>query len=185
MKRTTSPKSRERDIIVQELNGETLVYDLTLDKAYCLNETSALVWRLCDGRRSVREISRAVGEQFLAPANEDLIRLALEQLSEQNLLSEEVFEINADRMSRRQLIRRAGLGTMIALPLITSLVAPEAANAQSGACTGSCTCSVQNPINATTGAPCRTLGGTSTCPGRTTCDCLVTAGSTGGACVGT
>ena len=186
MKQTTSPKSRQQDIIVQELDGEILVYDLTVDKAYCLNETSALVWRLCDGQSSIADISRAVGERFLSPANEDLIRLALDQLKEQNLLSEEGFVSKFDPMSRRQLIRRVGLGTMIALPFITSLVAPQAINAQSSACSGSCTCSVQNTINVTLGAPCRTaLGGTSNCPGRATCDCQVTAGSTGGTCVGT
>jgi len=34
-----NPTARKTDIIVQELNDEVLIYDLQIDKAYCLNET--------------------------------------------------------------------------------------------------------------------------------------------------
>ncbi len=138
MKQATSPLSRHLDIIVQELNGEILVYNLKTNKAYCLNETSALIWQLCDGKTSVSEISRAVGQLFDTPANEDLVWLALDQLKEQNLLSDKkeiVSKFNG--ISRREVIRRVGLGTMIALPFITTLVAPKAVDAQSAACSGS------------------------------------------------
>jgi hypothetical protein len=37
MKQATSPLSHHLDIIVQELNGEILVYNLKTNKAYCLN----------------------------------------------------------------------------------------------------------------------------------------------------
>lgn len=37
------PKGRTNDIIVQELDGEVLIYNLKDNKAFCLNETSSLV----------------------------------------------------------------------------------------------------------------------------------------------
>jgi hypothetical protein len=188
MKQATSPLSRHLDIIVQELDGEIIVYDLKTDKAYCLNETSALIWQLCDGKTSVSEISRAIGKRLNTPANEDLVWMALDQLKEQNLLSgKEEIVSKFDGISRREVIRRVGLGTMIALPLITSLVAPKAINAQSVACSGSCVCTKGN-INSFLAALCKTeLGGTSGCANRSTCDCLVVGGlgSTGGTCQGT
>lgn len=48
---------------MQELDGETLVYDLKTHTACHLNETSAAVWRLCDGTRSVADIGRVLGQR--------------------------------------------------------------------------------------------------------------------------
>ena len=31
------PKCRKNDIVTQDLKGELLIYDLTINKAYCLN----------------------------------------------------------------------------------------------------------------------------------------------------
>jgi hypothetical protein len=36
------PISRQQNIVVQDLGSEVLIYDLTINKAFCLNETSAL-----------------------------------------------------------------------------------------------------------------------------------------------
>ncbi len=180
------PVARKQDIIVQELKGEVLVYDLKIDKAFCLNETSALVWQLCDGESSVAEISRTVGKKLNSPANEDLVWLALDQLKKENLLanSEEVVA-NFDGMSRREVIKKVGLATMIALPIISSLVAPTAAQAQSGlaaACgTNVCRCefndnalgsmnqTCQGNGSPTDGTGCPKVSGTP--PGQ--CECFI------------
>lgn len=130
-----NPLGRKDNIVVQEMNGEVLIYDLKENKAFCLNETSALVWEACDGNRSVGEISRVISQKMEKPANEDLVWLALDQLKKENLLanSSEIVP-NFNGMSRREVIRKVGLGTMIALPLVTGLIAPTAAMAQSGFC---------------------------------------------------
>ena len=44
MKSQNNPRRRKDEIIVQELNGEVLIYDLKSNKAICLNEVSSLVW---------------------------------------------------------------------------------------------------------------------------------------------
>jgi hypothetical protein len=52
-----------------------------------------------------------------------------------------------DKTSRRAMIKKAGLATAMALPLITSIVAPSAINAQSTACGPGLTfCPAQGPF---------------------------------------
>lgn len=139
MKKHIAPKARKENLVVQELDGEVLIYDLDKNKAFCLNETSTLVWQLCDGNKSVSEISETISRKFDLPANEDLVWLALDQLKKEKLIAngEEVVSGFAG-MSRREVIKKVGFGTMIALPFVSSLVAPTAISAQSTACTGMC-----------------------------------------------
>ncbi len=44
------PIARKKDVVVQELPDEVLIYDLKSNKAMCLNEISAFVWHNCDGK---------------------------------------------------------------------------------------------------------------------------------------
>lgn len=145
------PSSRLNNLVVQEMSGEILIYDLAENKAFCLNETSALVWNLCDGKNSIAEISESVSKKLKSPVNEDLVWLALDQLKKENLIVSE-YEVpeTFSMMSRREVVRKIGLGSMIALPVIASIVAPTAITAQSCAgamtltenqfCTTSCQC---------------------------------------------
>jgi Coenzyme PQQ synthesis protein D (PqqD) len=134
---TNQLRTRESDLVVQDLKSEILIYDLRIDKAFCLNFTAAIVWRLCDGKRSAAEMSQLISEKLESPVSEDFIWLALDQLKRENLLATpEVIKNKFAGLSRRELAKKIGLGSMIALPLITSVVAPTAINAQSGnACT--------------------------------------------------
>ena len=187
MKSINNPKTRHDDVVVQDLENEVLIYDLKINKAFCLNETSALVWRLCDGTKSVAEINQLISEKSKLSVSEDIVWLALDQLKQDNLLANgDQVEVEFNGLSRREAIRKVGLGSMIVLPLISSLVAPPAAMAQSTCVIGaSCSCSVRNTANLTTGVNCRTLLGTPTgCGSSLACDCLVTFDTTGGTCVG-
>lgn len=132
MKNQKNPLSRKEDIVVQELDGEVLIYDLKDNKAFCLNETSALVWQMCDGENSISEISKGLSKKLNSPANEDLVWLALDQLKKEKLIENEV-ETPASfaGMNRRDVIKKVGLASMIALPVVAGLVAPTAANAAS------------------------------------------------------
>jgi len=127
------PKSRNEDIVVQEMGKEILVYDLKTNRAVCLNETAAIVWRLCNGKRAVSEIADEAGKQMKSSVDENLISFALDQLKKDGLLSEG-FEQNErfPGLSRREVIRKVGLGAMVALPIVSSIVAPRAVAAQSG-----------------------------------------------------
>lgn len=126
------PLSRKEDIVIQEADGEVLIYDMSKNKAFCLNETSALVWQMCDGNKSVSEISKGISKKLGAPSNEDLVWLAIDQLKKENLIANsEELSSNFEGMSRREVIKKVGLGTMIALPIVTGLVAPTAVHALS------------------------------------------------------
>ena len=141
MNKKKYPISRKEDIVMQHLESEILIYDLKANKAFCLNETSTLVWQACDGNHSISEISQDLSNQLNQPISQDLVWLALDQMKREKLLtnSGEV-KSSFHGLSRREVIRKVGLASMVALPLISSIVAPKAINAQSTAGCAGLTC---------------------------------------------
>lgn len=127
------PLSRRSELVDQNVDNETLIYDLSINKAFCLNQTSALVYQLADGTRTIAEISRLMSIRLKDLVGEEMIYLALNELKKNNLI-ENAAELtdHFGGLSRREVIRRVGLASLIALPVISSLVAPNAANAASG-----------------------------------------------------
>ena len=133
VKMNNKPKSRIENIVIQYFESEVLIYDLAINKAFCLNEASAKVYHLCDGRNSVADIAEFLSKQMKEPITEDFVWLALDGLKKENLLEEsERFEINFHGLNRRQVIKKIGFASLVALPVIASVVAPSAAIAQSG-----------------------------------------------------
>jgi len=140
------PEARRVGLVVQELSGEVLVYDRERNKAHCLNSTAARVWEYCDGKRSVAQIARAIEGEINAPVDEDVIWLGVEQLSKTHLLQEGAkLPEHKSGLSRREVMKRIGLAAAVALPVVTSIMAPTAAQAANcitmgGACTTSAQC---------------------------------------------
>ncbi len=125
-----TPKARKKDLVVQELAGELLVYDLNSDKANCLSKSSALIWQACNGKRTIREIAEDVEESLGGPVSDDFVLFAIEQLNKADLLEVQDEYSNAfEGMSRRDVIKRVGLASAIALPIVSSLTAPMAVHA--------------------------------------------------------
>jgi len=127
------PIARQEGLVIQEMPDEILVFDLETNKAHCLNETAAFVWKACDGSRSVAEITKLFGSESGKSVSEDLVWLAIDQLNENNLLAEKL-KADFSGQSRREVIKKIGLAAVIALPIVSSLVAPSAAMAVG--CTG-------------------------------------------------
>lgn len=124
-----APKARQRALIVKELAGETLVYDEHNHRAHCLNQTAALVWKFCDGRTSIPAIAKLLEKEVSVSVPEPLVWLAIKQLEDSRLLDAAARpSATLPQRSRRELMRRIGVGA-IALPIITSLLAPAAAQA--------------------------------------------------------
>ncbi len=157
MKLSQNPIARNTGLVVQEMPDEVLVYDMDTNKAHCLNETAAFVWRSCDGRNSVADIVREFESNRGGSVSEDFVWLAIDQLQENGLL-EAGTEPRFAGQSRRDVLKKIGLASMVALPVIASLVAPKSAMAAT-----SCAC-----IN---DAACFTL---TACPSQIKC--------TGGVC---
>lgn len=132
MKRTTylRPKMRADALVVDELADEVLVYDLERHEAHCLNPTAALVWKYCDGKTTVPEIARRLQRDLDQPCNEELVWLALRQLDQTNLLEEPLkMPPPLAGLSRRDMMRALGIAAVVAVPVVTSIVAPTAAEA--------------------------------------------------------
>lgn len=146
------PQARKNNLIVQEYETEVLIYDLQINKAFCLNQIAALVWQCCDGNRSIQEISMMVSKSLKANVNEDLIWIALDQLKREKLLEDShKLKINFNGLSRREVIKKVGLSSMIALPLVASIMAPSSISAQSSVCRSS---PGANQFNNGAGCPC-------------------------------
>lgn len=170
MKSNKHPLSRKSNIVVQETGSEVLIYDLGNSKAFCLNETSALVWQACDGDKSITEITEFVGKKLNSKATEDLVWLAIDQLNKDGLI-ENGNELSSpfQGMARREVIKRVGLGTMLMLPVVAGMVTPVSAQALSCQI-DPCTCQTAVPLNtlncvslqcapAATGCICKDFGG--------------------------
>lgn len=126
------PRARKSKLVVRELAEEVLVYDEETHRAHCLNHTAALVWKRCDGKTPVSGIAESVGKHLSSEVSDELVWLALDQLAEFALLTSGAARpAPPNLISRRKMIRRLGLAAVISLPLITSIVSPTAAEAQS------------------------------------------------------
>jgi len=157
MKERQIPRARV-DCLSREFGGEVLVYDLQRDVGHCLNSTAAAVWKLCDGNNSPSKIARTLSRQFSAPMDETVVLLALDQLADAHLLVEA--EVPAEPLSRRVALRRIGVAAAVVLPLVTSIVAPTAAQAVSCLHNGQpCVVNGQCCSGICLGAPTRCVGG--------------------------
>lgn len=138
MKSPKYPLGRKDNIVIQELDDEILIYDLVENKAFCLNQTSAMIWQECDGTKEINGISRAVSEKLRTPVSEDVVWLALSQLKADKLLDEsDSFKTPLDGLNRREVIKRVGFAANVALPVISAVIAPSAVSAASAGCSSS------------------------------------------------
>lgn len=68
---------------LEEIDDELLLYHPAKTKAVYLNETAALVWQLCDSKRSVAEIVSLLQENY--PESETIqsdVEQTLQQLAD-------------------------------------------------------------------------------------------------------
>lgn len=128
MKERQFPRARV-DCLSREFGDEVLVYDLQRDVGHCLNSTAAATWRLCDGNNNPSQIAVTLSRHLSVHVEESIVLLALDRLADAHLLVEP--EAPAERPSRRVAMRRICIAAAIALPLVTSIVAPTPAQAAS------------------------------------------------------
>lgn len=166
------PAARREGIISKEADGELLIYDRVRDRAHCLNGSAAAIWKLCDGQTTPNEIAAKLSDavQRQSPVvsrqssvAEEVVWLALTELRRTHLLEESERSGHWPQtilgMSRRDAIRRIGLGAAIAIPVVASITAPTAVQAAvsckdrcSPCSTGEC-CSGVCGNSAATGCP--------------------------------
>jgi len=157
------PVARRTGLLVRELPDELLVYDNERHRAHCLNRTAAQVFRHADGSRTLPDLALLLAPRADPAEGEAAVQMALAELDEAGLLDGE-----PTGLSRRELVRRVGIGAAILLPAVASIVAPTPAEA-AASCVTSCQGKPQ-------GTPCTSFGAS---PCTASCACAVSPCSLG------
>jgi hypothetical protein len=106
------------DLIIEELRDEVLIYDRNSQRAHCLGDPAARVWRACDGQTTADELGVSLG------LDSDTVARALDELSGCDLLSN-ASQPNAGTTRRELTIRAVKYGGVAtAAPLIYSIIGP-------------------------------------------------------------
>ena len=137
------PYGRKEGLLSEEVGDELMVYDQKTHRAHVLNRTTALVWQHCDGKTTMSHMTNILSTQLGLPADENLVWLALEQLSKARLVEKATStQLRPEfKMTRRNLIKKMAVAAML-IPAIASISAPKPADAASGVCgaqSGNCT----------------------------------------------
>jgi hypothetical protein len=123
---------QHKDAIVRELSEEFLVYDKETSQAHCLNRTATDIWKLCDGKITVAEIIQKLEKESKSPVDERIVWMALCQLQKSGLLLGRILSSEEKNvLSRRALVKKMGVAAALALPVVTSILVPTAAQALS------------------------------------------------------
>jgi hypothetical protein len=140
------PKARSSaNFVVEELDGEVLLYDQETHRAHCLTPIASRVWKMCEDG-----VDRVHAADIVAASGGDL-EAVISELDRAGLLA-------APRRARIDRSRRAMLGktvaaaaVVVASPIIFSIVAPSVAEAASSVGCGKKTqpcCQPGNKCNA-------------------------------------
>jgi hypothetical protein len=121
------PRAVIENLVIRELDEETLVYDMERDHAHCLNQTAALVWQHCDGKTTAQQAARFLKSSLGNDVDSDLVWLAVKQLEKFHLVERGA---ETPRVSRRTLVLKYA-PVALALPVIMSITAPTVAGASS------------------------------------------------------
>ncbi|HEX8681328.1 MAG TPA: PqqD family protein [Ardenticatenaceae bacterium] len=87
MSPSDKPKQKP-DYHLEEMDNELLLFHPQEKKVLYMNETTALVWQLCDGQRTIQEITALLVETFPDAAREipgDLENI-LKQLQQERVI---------------------------------------------------------------------------------------------------
>lgn len=152
------PVARREGILVRELPGEMVVYERATHRAHCLNRTAAIVFENADGTRSAADLARLLAPQADRAQSEAIVEQALARLADAGLLETHA---PSGGWSRREWVRRLGIGAAILAPAVASIVVPAPAEA---AATCALSCAGRPP-----GTPCTSFPPTDPCTAACSC----------------
>ncbi|MEZ5345200.1 MAG: PqqD family protein [Pyrinomonadaceae bacterium] len=137
------PKAKTAEIVVQEVDNELLIYNLTTNEAHHLNKTVTMVWRNCDGTTTFDDMAEALSRELGEKVEADFVFVAISELEKIGLLTESVDADAWGKISRRNVLFRYALPAL-AIPVVVSLVTPASAQVQ-GSCLGQFELNCLNP----------------------------------------
>lgn len=127
------PRTRREGLHRNELDGQVVLYDEQSDQVHLLDPTTAAVYDLLEGNRSIDEVTGLLSERLRIPADTALVELALDELDKVGLLVENEKPGESRDVSRREVIRKLGLTGAFAVlvPAILTVATPATATAGS------------------------------------------------------
>ena len=125
MKRPPEYSLVRNHLLIRKVGDEVIIYDSKTQKAHCLSDIAASVWQLSEAQKSVREICVA-----LEQPDEQQVLAILSELESAGLVVNPIPDIGHDnKLSRRELVKKAGVGIALAAPFLTSIIVPPPASA--------------------------------------------------------
>jgi hypothetical protein len=91
-----------------------------------------LIWEHCDGNRTVSALRDLLDntENLSEHQKEQIVWIALGELAKSHLLERPIEKSETSgALSRRQLMKVAGIAALIAIPAVTTIIVPTAAQA--------------------------------------------------------
>jgi hypothetical protein len=125
------PKARSENLLVEEVAGELLIYDVNNNRAHCLSESAAAIWRHCNGSRSITMLAKHLFPSLAPSDAEQLVGVGVERLRRRRLVESSVTAPSVD-LSKRQMLKKVAIlaaAAGIVAPLVSTVVAPTAAYA--------------------------------------------------------
>ncbi len=127
-------------LLIQQVGPETLLYCDRTQRAVCLNPVATQVWQHLDGAATIAQIAAEATLALASPVTEEVVLFTLAELRREGLLeAETVLETVPETVSapvpvpsRRDLMRQAGAGAILMLPVVAAVLAPRAAQAYTG-----------------------------------------------------
>src|SRR5688500_11321043 len=80
------PKARGDGLLECALDNELVLYDMNRQRAHSLNQTATLIWRYCDGKTTVGDLSQRLHQELNLPKDDEVVWLALDRLQKASLL---------------------------------------------------------------------------------------------------
>lgn len=147
MEAAIRPLARADELVVRDMDGEVLVYDLNKDEAITLNPFAAAVWRACDGTSSVAGMTVKLQDRMSGEyVPQESVWRALDMLSRCDLLQELV--VPPVSHSRRDMVKALGMAAA-AVPIVAMIVVPTPAQAASCGCVSPGDCIVKTSCPST------------------------------------
>ena len=118
-----NPVARKDNVIVQQVGADLVVYDELTDCAHSLNPVAAHVFSHADGTRDLAALAAAANKDLGVPDDLTIVEEALANLGSVELLASGT-PAPERSIPRREALKRLGIAA-VALPVVTSLVAPS------------------------------------------------------------
>jgi hypothetical protein len=120
-----NPLARRSDLSAENLPEEVILYDKSNNKVHWLSKTAAAIWESSDGTRSVDNLAQIVEKELGAPADREMVVLALEQLEKADPLEAGSGIVpDAALTSRREAVSKIA---MASTALVATIAAPSTA----------------------------------------------------------